>query len=80
MSATVVGRISAEDLARWRQICARRSAYQVSPTAFSATEIEQTEMALIRLMSEIVECYGLDDSRAWHVSQYTGMIFYGEPE
>lgn len=80
MTANVIGKLEAEDLTRLRQLVVKRDAYNIAPDKYSANDIEQNEMSYMRLMGEIAERYNVEDSRQWKISQYTGMIIYGDWE
>lgn len=78
MTATVAAKLSEEDLARYRALHVRQEGYNVRPDAYSVQEIEQNEMAMLRLKGEIVDRYSLDDTRLWALSAYSGVIIYGQ--
>ena len=80
MTANVIGKLEAEDLIRLRQLVVKRDAYNIAQEKYSANDIEQNEMSYMRLMGEFAERYGVDDSRQWRISQYTGTIIYGDWE
>lgn len=73
---TVVGTLTQEELARWRMAQARLSAIEDKPDAYSAADIEQAYLANWKLGEELCTRYGIDDSRDWSVSCYTGMVCY----
>jgi len=72
----VEGKLDSEDLARLQLMDARREAQRRAPTVFSAEEHVQCELSWYRLCGELVERYHIDDAREWHISQYTGTIYY----
>lgn len=79
MTTETIGRLSDEDLARFRSIFIRKQGYEIRPDAYSREEIEQNEMSMIRFCGEIGQRYDIDDSRTWSISSYMGVISY-EPE
>ena len=78
MSTAIAGKLTPEDLARYRALHVRREGYSIRPDAYSVQEIEQNEMAMLRLKGEIVDRYSLDDMRLWDLSAYSGVIIYGQ--
>jgi hypothetical protein len=78
MSTAIAGKLTPEDLARYRALHVRQEGYNIRPDAYSVQEIEQNELAMIRLKGEMVGRYDLDDLRLWNISAYTGVIIYGE--
>lgn len=78
MTATIAAKLSEEDLARYRALHVRQEGYNIRPDAYSVQEIEQNELAMIRLKGEMVGRYDLDDLRLWNISAYSGLIIYGE--
>jgi hypothetical protein len=73
----VLGTLTTEDLSRLRPVEIRRQAVRLNPRAYSAAEIEMAEMAYYRMLAEMVETYGIDDSRKWSISLFTGTIISG---
>ena len=80
MAATTVGKLNAEDLARWRLMQARDDAIRLAPSHYSRSEIEDAYLRRYQLYEDIVERYGIDDARVWDVSAASGVIIYGEWE
>ena len=73
---TVIGQLNAEDLARWRILCARQEALNHRPEAWSRAEIENHALEYYRFLGEIAARYEIDDSREWRVSAWTGVVYY----
>lgn len=73
---TIIGQLSAEDLARWRILCARQEALNHRPEAWSRAEIESHALEYYRFLGEIAARYEIDDSREWRVSAWTGVVYY----
>ena len=73
----VMGRLTSEDLARLRPVEIRHQAVHLNPRAYSALEMEMAEMVYYQLLAEFVETYGIDDSRKWSISLFTGTIISG---
>lgn len=80
MASTTAGKLDFDDLSRYRLIHARDAAMSVAPSHWSRAEIEESMIRRYQLLESFVNKYGLDDSRSWQVSPYTGVIIYGEWE
>lgn len=74
----VIGKLSQEDLNRLRAVRLKRMAVETNPRAYSARETEQVYFDDARLIGEICERYGIDGTRTFVVSQYTGDLYYDE--
>lgn len=71
-----MGRLDAEDLARWRQVQVRIDAIQVKPDGYSTEQIEQAYMQRYRMSQEFIDKYGLDDTENLVFAIDTGAIQY----
>lgn len=79
MARQQLAQLDREDFTRFQIANAKRAAIAVNPAAYSATETEQVLLAFARLMSDLIARYNLDDALDWEVSEYTGLIWVGEP-
>lgn len=75
---TVIGTLSAEDLARWRILAARQEALNARPEAWSRSEIEAHALEHYRFRAEIAAKFEIDDTRDWRISPWTGVVFYAD--
>lgn len=71
---SIVGKVTDEDLARWRMSQAKLEGIAAKPDGYTREEVEQAWVAKYRLCGEFVERYGMDDSKKWNVSLYSGEI------
>ena len=78
LATNLAGRLSGEDLVRWRQLSARTEAIEVAPQAYSAREIEETFMRKFVMLGEFEQTYELDGARRYSVSVSDGTIVYGD--
>jgi hypothetical protein len=72
----LVGKLSEEDLGRWRMSQARLHAIEKKAEAFSINDIEQAYIAGAKLLGEFCERYEINDAENWVVSSHTGVIYY----
>ena len=75
MMRTLVGHLSHEDLLRWQLLNAKQAAQSRAPSAFSAREHEEHELAYLKTGQEFVERYGIPDQEPWRISPYAGAIY-----
>lgn len=80
MAVQIVAKLDTEDLNRYRQLTTKKDSYTIASDKYSANDIEQNEASFVRFMGEIAERYGLDDTRIWRISPYTGVVIYGDWE
>ena len=73
---STIGRLTTEDLARWRILCARQEAINHRPDTWSRAEIESHMLEYYRFLGEIAAQFDIDDSRDWRVSAWTGVVYY----
>ncbi len=73
---TVVGTLTQEELVRWRMTHARLNAIEDKPDAYSPADVEQAYLSKWKLGEEFCVRYGVDDSKDWAISCYTGILFY----
>lgn len=72
----VIGKLSAEDLNLLRITRAKLAAVQANPRAYSATETERAYLDDMRINGDICERYGIDSTRSYIISTYSGDIYY----
>ncbi len=66
-----------EDLGRWRLVSAKIMSIETTDgSMYSRAEIEDAYRERFFFGSGLLPKYGIDDSRNWVVSVYTGSIWY----
>lgn len=65
-----------EDLERWRQVIARKSALELDNVHPSVEEVYEANLAHYRLAGEMAEKYAIDDIESWNISVFTGIAYY----
>ena len=75
---TRVGKIDQQDLPRLRLITARENARKLNPRHWSGQEIVEDEMKFFQFIGEMIEKYGIDATREYAFSPYTGDIWYND--
>ena len=78
MMTQVVGKLSSEDLLKWRRITVRFEAVKLHPRAYSQNEVERVLGEYINFMGEIAERFRIEDTRDWDVTTHCGTVFYVE--
>lgn len=74
----IIGKLSGEDLQRFRAVEVRRRALERNPDAYSAAETEQIVLSEIRMDAEIADRHAIDPRRHWMVSAVDGTVAYGK--
>ena len=70
-------KLSREDLGRWQIVSAKIMAIETTDGSMSALpDIIEAYRERFALGEELLTKYGVDDSRNWVVSVYTGTIWY----
>jgi hypothetical protein len=71
-----LGRVSVDDLLRWRELVIRNRALELNPGVF--TQEETLALVEEKLLAErdFVLAYDIDDTREWLVSPRDGTIYY----
>lgn len=75
MIRTIIGRVDRQDLARWREMMARKDAVETSSVS-TIEDCERAYLAHFRLAGEMVEKYEIDDLEDWNISVFTGDLYY----
>ena len=68
------GRLSTEDLNRWRLIRARKNGIEARPSNYSRQEIETAFIDEWRLLAEFNETYGIPEGTEVAIYSDTGTI------
>lgn len=71
-------RLEGEDLARWRQVGTRLTGLEMNPGAYSQSETEAIINSRTMFYAELVERYGIDDTRNWALSMSSGLVYYDD--
>lgn len=70
-------KLSREDLGRWQIVSAKIMAIETTDGAMSSLpEIVEAYRERFAIGEEMLVKYGVDDTRNWVVSAYTGSIWY----
>ena len=70
-------KLTNEDLGRWQIVSARIMAIETTDGSMSSMpEIEAAYRQRFALGEDLLTKYGIEDSRNWVVSVYTGTIWY----
>lgn len=78
MAVTVLARIDAEDLARFRMADAVIESAKLLPNAYGRMEIEQAWVRYYQLREQFTEKYALPEDGQWDVALTTGAIVKSE--
>lgn len=72
----IIGRLSEEDLQRWRVWSAREESIQVNPRNYNRDEIERHYMERLRMWGEFFARYNVAESPHTNIQATSGVIFY----
>lgn len=78
MDREMVCKVDAEDLERWRELMARKSAIELTNAVPSVEEAAGVYGEHYRLAGEMIEKYDIDDAEDWNISVFSGNLYYIE--
>ena len=80
MKAVVFGKLTEEDLTRWRQVCGQFQALELNPRAYSAQETEAILMRYYRMFGEVYERYNIPEEQVIRIAPTTGQLLEDKDE